>query len=92
MEEEQEQQEQEQDVYDDDDHHHHHQEISCGSGVPSSAHGGRDGDAVLLQLEVGVWVGDDVWGGGRKRRRSDEKIQMRETELETKFVAKFSFF
>jgi hypothetical protein len=45
-------QEQEKDVDDDDD-----QEISCGSGVPSSAHGahtGRDGDGVLLQLEVGV--------------------------------------
>lgn len=37
--------------------------------------GGRDGDAVLLQLEVGVWVGDDVWGGGgakeEKKRREN---------------------
>jgi hypothetical protein len=72
---EEEQEEQEQDVYDNDDDDDD-EEISCGSGVPSSAHGGhtrRDGDAVLLQLEVGV--GGDVWG--RKRRRSDEKIQMR---------------
>jgi hypothetical protein len=50
-------QEQEEDVDDDDDDDDDDQEISCESGVPSSAHGahtGRDGDAVLLQLEVGV--------------------------------------
>jgi hypothetical protein len=87
---EEEQEEQVQDVYDNDDDDDDDQEISCGSGVPSSAHGGhtrRDGDAVLLQLEVGV--GGDVWGAKEEKKRRENT---NETELETKFVLPNFFF
>jgi len=48
-----------------------------GSRLLRMAHiqGGRDGDAVLLQLEVGVWVGDDVWGGGERGEEATRKYK-----------------
>ncbi len=66
-------QEQEQDV-DDDDDDDDDQEISCGSGVPSSAHGAhtrRDGDCCFVA--VGGRCGWDVWGAGAGAKEEEKK-------------------